>query len=626
MSLGYIGNFTLFIAAIISIYGSFFLSNKNFSQRLNLLALSLFISLFLSFSTLIYAYVVSDFSVLNVALNSHISKPLIYKISGAWANHEGSMLLFVFLLSVFTFLFSYRNKNSEFKKLIIKSQNTIILLFLVYILFASNPFIVLENPPENGQGLNPLLQDIGLALHPPLLYIGYCGFSLALSFAVASLWQREIKKSHAETIRNWLLTSWGFLTLGIGLGSWWAYRELGWGGFWFWDPVENSSLLPWLTATALIHSIIVTQKRGTLKGWTCLLSILTFSFCIIGFFLVRSGVLTSVHSFASDPGRGVFLLLIITTITGGSLILYSLRSIDLYRESEFSAHSKEAYLLLNNIFMLTLCGTVFLGTIYPVISQIVLDKNLSVGSPYFNTVFNPIAIIALFFAAIAPSIKWESDSFRKSILRFKYSAVLTLIITAIIILVFNSLSIIEHSAIFIAIWLIINSLHSFYLKISKIGCDISLLSMEIAHIGAGLICISIAFAVGLYEERTTVIKKGEEIQFTDYFIKYNGEKIIKSDNYVARKAEFFIKNSDNSSSYRALYPEVRYFPVEKNRTTESALLTNYLSDIYIVIGDIVDNDSTTIRIYYRPMINGIWLGCILIASGGFLFVLRRRKV
>ncbi len=625
---------TGFTLLLFSLCISLFLASYNFVPRLRktglikIFALSVntvFVCITLSLASLIYSYAVSDFSVLNVYLNSHTAKPLIYKITGTWGNHEGSMLLFVWLISLFNFLFQFLSKY-EGKKEILSFQSLILLLFSSFLIFASNPFERIFPTPENGLGLNPILQDIGLAIHPPILYIGYTGLSIILSFAVTALLNGKFGNDWARHCMPWLLASWGFLTFGIGLGSWWAYRELGWGGFWFWDPVENSSLLPWLSALALFHSIYVLEKRKALATWVLFLSILTFTLSMLGFFLVRSGILTSVHSFANDPARGLFILLIITIVSGYAFLLFGLRSHKFKTDVSFSLVSREGSILFNNLFIITLLAIVALGTLYPIILQQFTGASVSVGAPYYNITFNVVAMVLLVIAGIGPILKWQNDEILKNYKKFVLSDVLSILAAIYVFWLQGYKFTFSLFGIYCSVWLIVAVVvWSKIYTLKKFPS--SHYGVFLSHLGIGLLAFSISILSGWKQEKELVMKKGENVEIAGYNLLFKNAITGVKSNYVYRQGEFSVNKGNREVAI--LFPQTRFFPVEGSQTTETAIYSNPISDIYIVIGSSFNpkdaSNGYAVRVYYKPAINLIWLSCLLIGAGGITSAIIRFK-
>ncbi len=541
-----IGNISLILAAIISCYQFLNVRNIDKIRFLNpdrAITLQFFFVL-LAFFSLMFAYIVSDFSIINVYKNSHSAKPLLYKITGVWGNHEGSMLLWILVLVFFGFLISKFDKrlNSKYKALTLSFQSLITFIFLLFVLLTSNPFLIISPTPINGQDLNPLLQDPGLAFHPPNLYIGYVGLSIVFSFTAARFFEGNFDSSWAKLIKPWVLLSWSFLTLGISLGSWWAYYELGWGGFWFWDPVENASLMPWLCATALLHSTLVLEKRNTLKKWTVLLAFLSFSFSLIGTFLVRSGIITSVHALATDPTRGVFILIICAFFIFSSLILLIKKAEIIKEEKLISPISKEGAIIFNNLLMIALLLTIFIGTIYPIFLEIFTGEQISVGPPYFNLTSILIMGPAIIIMSFAPMIKWKKDDFIGLLTRLKTILFSSLIITLIFFYINFKGHIIALVGIFLASWLFFGTLVNFlertnYLKKLKY-LNKEYLGMTFAHIGFAIFIAGITGSTLWKVEKIETLKIGEKILLKNYSLKFDKIKKIKGKNYIGHEAEF----------------------------------------------------------------------------------------
>jgi len=569
----------------------------------------------IAFFSLIYAHATSDFRLLNVAQNSHSAKPFIYKISGAWGNHEGSMLLFIWFISLYTAAFAGLAPESGIKKNALRIQAGIMAGFLLFSIVTSNPFALISPVPHDGNGQNPILQDIGLAIHPPVLYAGYTGFSLVLSLAMAVLLAGKIPEGFPRILKKWIIIPWCFLTLGIALGSWWAYRELGWGGFWFWDPVENSSLMPWLAATALYHSAVILQKRGMFPVWVIFLAILTFTLSLIGFFLVRSGVLTSVHSFASDPLRGVFILLLLALISGSAFLLFALKAAKFRTDGNFGIISRESGIMLNNLFLITLCLTVFLGTVYPILLEVITGELVSVGAPYYYLTFVPIALGLIFFAGIGPFLKWQKND--KSIFRnLIFPLFATIAISCVLYFILGKRFDIFYFSIVFGIWLLFTTLYKFYREtlFKNFAQPRTFYAMIISHLGVALLVIGIAASQGWKAEEERNIKIGEQVDFVGYHLTFEDVKLVPGKNYLARRGIFSVHK--NGGFITDLKPEVRFFPIEGGQTTESAIYYDFLSNLYIVIGDPAGENSYAARFYYRPFIVLIWLGAFMIALGG----------
>jgi len=619
-----IGSFVLIIALGISFVQIFtpFCKNKEIDAKY--ISLSVFLLVAASFGCLLYSYVTSDFSVMNVYKNSHTHKPLIYKITGTWGNHEGSMLLLCLILAAYSFFFALLNKlETKMKDIIISVQSAVNVGFLAFIYFTSNPFERILPKPQNGVGLNPLLQDIGLAMHPPVLYLGYIGFSLGLSYSVAALISGKADRGWATSLKKWTLFSWSCLTLGIGLGSWWAYRELGWGGFWFWDPVENASLMPWLVATALLHSLIVHEKRESLKVWTVLLGIFTFALSLVGIFLVRSGVLTSVHSFASDPQRGTYILIFLGLVVGISLTLFAMKAHKLKPKNKFAPFSKEGGILINNLILVVLCLTVFLGTIYPIIVEVFSENSVAVGAPYFNSVFNPIALPLLILAGIVPILKWKKDDAQKVKAKLLVPLICALFIFGLVLFVPDKQSFIAAISLGFSTWLISSMLYSLYER-RKSSIPIPFWGMVISHIGLGVLAAGITVVSIWGQEQEKILHANESIKIAHYDVKLVDMYIAAEDDYMMRFGNFEVTDY-TGRRVASLQPEVRYYPVQGSNTTESDIYYSLLSNLYIAMGDSNDKGGFVVRVYHKPWVNLIWLGCVLMASGGFIAMIKRKK-
>ena len=574
-----------------------------------------------AFFLLVYSFAVSDFSVELVAEHSHTAKPFIYKISGTWGNHEGSILLYTWYLALLgaVYLFWAMGRKSAFALRVLGGQGALVFGFAAFTLFTSNPFTRLSPVPYEGNGLNPLLQDIGLALHPPMLYAGYVVFSLALTYALAGLLKPQSPKQWARELRPWVQAAWVLLTIGITLGSWWAYRELGWGGFWFWDPVENASLLPWLAGTALIHSLRVVEVQQAQVRWSFLLAILTFALGLIGFFLVRSGVLTSVHSFALDPNRGFGILLLLVASVGGGFTLFALYGYRLKNRSAYALTSREGFLLLNNLLMITLCFTVLLGTLYPLFMQAFALGRISVGAPYFNATFNPVAAITLMLAAIGGFMAWGNDSLKRHRLQLLAPMLFALAVT---VLYSGFHSFIGILTLFGALWLFASVVTMLIAKRKTLrNLPRSFWPMWVAHLGISVVALSLVLHFALKTQHEQSMQPGEQISFAGFDLRLQDVKAIAGDNYFARQGHF---TAQHGSRVYDLYPQTRFYPVENQQTTETAIASLWKGDFYLVIGD-KGASGYAVRIYWRPAMLGIWGGAALVAFGGALALWVRRK-
>ena len=595
-----------------------------------------FIFILLAFVCLIVSFVESDFSVALVAQNSHTLKPLIYKISGVWGNHEGSMLLWILILALFGLLVGEFGKNlpSSLRARVLSVQGLIGAGFIAFLLFTSNPFLRLDPSPLQGSGLNPLLQDPGLAFHPPFLYLGYVGFSMAFSFAIAALIEGRVDPAWARWVRPWTLVAWTSLTIGIALGSWWAYYELGWGGWWFWDPVENASFLPWLLGTALLHSALVLEKRDTLKSWTILLSILAFGASLLGTFLVRSGVLTSVHTFATDPERGVFILLLFVIVLGGGLLLYSIRAQSLKVGGLFAPISREGALVLNNLFLATSFAVVLLGTLYPLLLDAFDAGKVSVGAPFFNATFVPLMIPLLIACPIGAKMAWKRGDLSGALSRLRAAFVSSLVVIVIALFLDDNRSILAGCALGIAAWLMIGTTLDFLERIGFpkrsageiyrrfVHLPRSAWGAATAHFALGVMVAGITVSSVWQIERIQIMRPGDKVEIADYTVLFDGAGQVDGPNYSALQGSFSVfKGKDKVT---VLLPEKRSYPAENSTTTEAAIHTNLYSDLYIVLGDADGKGGWATRIYYNPLVPWIWVGAILMAVGGALSLTDRR--
>ena len=599
-------------------------------------AMAQLVLVLLAFLALMHAYVTSDFSVKNVALNSNSLKPMIYKISGVWGNHEGSMLLWILILSLFGAVVAGfgRNLPPGLKARVLGVQALVAIGFLLFILLSSNPFERLDPAPVDGKGLNPLLQDPGLAIHPPILYFGYVGFSIAFSFAVAALIEGKVDAAWARWVRPWTLLAWVFLTAGIALGSWWAYYELGWGGWWFWDPVENASFMPWLAGTALLHSAVVVEKRDTLKSWTILLAIITFSLSLIGTFLVRSGVLTSVHAFATDPKRGVFILVLLIIAIGGSLALFAWRAPKLRGGGLFQPISREGALILNNLLLATATATVLLGTLYPLFLEAFGDGKVSVGPPFFNATFVPLMIPMVLALGVGPMMAWKRADLAGVLGRLKFAFVAAAAITFVVALLTWGKDAVALLGIALAAWLGAAALVEFGERIGvgrmplgdslrrAGGLPRAAWGMTLSHIGLAVTVAGISGASLWQVESIQIMKPGDRVHVAGYEFIFNGVRDIRGPNYVAQKGTFEVRR--NGGTIAALAPERRRYVVSGQETTEAAIHTMALSDLYAVVGESNGAGGWTTRLYHKPLVPWLWFGAGIMVLGGLVSLSDRR--
>ena len=574
-----------------------------------------------SFTSLIFAYVTSDFSNFNVFQNSHSDKPLIYKITGAWGNHEGSILLWVCMISIYGFFYSFFSKApAPFKIKVLKIQSGLFIIFSLFVIFTSNPFLVNSVVVNEGLGLNPILQDPALAIHPPMLYLGYVGFSLVFSLAISSLLYKKSDQFWLLEIRKWSIISWGFLTAGIALGSYWAYYELGWGGWWFWDPVENISLMPWIAGLALVHSSLMIKGEQTIEKWIIFLAILCFSLSILGTFLVRSGILTSVHSFAADASRGLFILLIFFITTGFGFLVFLIKSPPKKNELQLLLMNKTSALLINNILMMIAVLTILLGTIYPIIIEVLTNTRISVGGPYFNSTVLPILLPGFLLMSIAPALSWQTNKIKK----FKIYVICFLILGLLVSLQsyltnFNSWGFI---GLMLGSWIIIGSFISIVLRY-KFSLSIKYLktiNSYVAHIGVGLMIIGITYSSIFQEEYNFNIKVGDEININNQLFEFNDIKIFEEKNYQSLKAIFSIKEKDNFIKF--IKPGKNFYPVSKMITTEAGIYHDWLKDIYIILGS--ENDNLWfVKVYINPLVSFIWIGVLIMIFSTIVAVLKK---
>ncbi len=594
-----------------------------------------FILVSLSFLALTYAYISSDFSVSLVANNSHSLKPLIYKISGVWGNHEGSLLLWVLILTFYSAAVALLGKRLPLKliSLVLSCQGLIASAFISFILFTSNPFTRLFFPKIEGEGFNPILQDFGLAIHPPFLYLGYVGLSVTFSFSVAALLLGKVDTIWVKWVRPWTLIAWVFLTVGIALGSWWAYRELGWGGWWFWDPVENASFMPWLATTALLHSSIVAEKRDTLKAWTILLAIVAFSFSLLGTFIVRSGVLISVHAFASDPSRGLYILMLLIFFTGGALILFAKKAAYLKSGSLFQPLSREGALVINNIIFASSAATVLLGTLYPIFIDAINNSKVSVGPPYFEAVFIPLMVPAILLCAFSPMLSWKRAKLENILERVIAVFILSILSTAILVFIYGG-SASAFLGLFLGLWLILGTIYEFLIKVGlklsfhaflkrSLQLPRSAYGMSLAHIGVAIFVIGVTVSSAWKIEIEQPIIKGEKVVINNIELNFLNINNVEGPNWIAERGQFEVVRLGKTKEF--LYPERRFYPASKINTSEPAIMSNVFFDLYIVLGESLNNDeSYSLRVYYSPFINWIWFGIMCMVLGGLLSVSDRK--
>ncbi|PRY94156.1 heme lyase CcmF/NrfE family subunit [Donghicola tyrosinivorans] len=585
-----------------------------------------------SFAALTHAFVTSDFSLRLVVLNSHSAKPMLYKISGVWGNHEGSMLLWVLILTLFGACAAWFGGNlpPTLKARVLAVQSAISLAFFAFILFTSNPFLRLAMPPFDGQDLNPLLQDPGLAFHPPFLYLGYVGLSMAFSFAVAALIEGRVDAAWARWVRPWTLAAWVFLTIGIALGSWWAYYELGWGGFWFWDPVENASFMPWLVAAALLHSAIVVEKREALKSWTILLAILAFGFSLIGTFIVRSGVLTSVHAFANDPERGVFILFILAFFMGGALTLFAARASAMEAKGVFGVVSRESALVFNNILLAVAAFVVFFGTLWPLMAEMFFDRKLSVGAPFFNMAFTPFMVVLGALLPFGSMLSWKRANGGRVAKSLVPLVVLAIAVAALAYAIQTERTALGPIGLLLGAWMISGAALDLWGRTGRSGNRFARLfrlpgadwGKAVAHAGLGITFIGIAGLMAWDQEDIRVVNVGEPFELGGYQFVLSDVQQVQGPNYISTTG--VVELGMNGRQLTTLYPEKRVYPVAQMPTTEAAIDNGFLRDIYVVIGDPQADGGWAVRTYIKPLANWIWAGSIIMALGGCFSLADRR--
>ena len=591
----------------------------------------------LSFAALTYAYVVSDFSVLNVIANSHSDKPMLFKVTGVWGNHEGSMLLWVLILAIFGagIAFFGGNLPNTLKANVLSVQAWVTVAFLLFIILTSNPFERVLVPPAEGDDLNPILQDIGLAVHPPLLYLGYVGLSISFSFAIAALIEGRLDAAWARWVRPWTLAAWVFLTLGISMGSYWAYYELGWGGWWFWDPVENASFMPWLAATALLHSAIVMEKREALKVWTVLLAIIAFSLSLLGTFLVRSGVLTSVHAFATDPERGLFILVILMVFIGGAFALFAFRASELRQGGIFAPVSREGALVVNNLLLSVATATVLLGTLYPLLLEAITGDKISVGPPFFNMTFGPLMIPLLIALPLGPLLAWKRGDLMTALHRVWWAAAISVVVLGCTLALFGITAWIKAICLGVAAWVMLGAIAEPLARVRAFSSPIrdtirrlsnlprSAWGTTIAHFGVGVMLLGIVAVSAFEVEEITTVQPGETRDVAGYSFTFEGLRPNIGPNYSEVVATFTVRQGGQLLTI--MEPSRRIYPARNFPTTEAAFYTvDMFSQIYISQGDPTGDGGTVVRFYHKPLVTLIWIGTLIMSAGGVLSLMDRR--
>ncbi|MBU3615975.1 heme lyase CcmF/NrfE family subunit [Polynucleobacter sp. JS-Polo-80-F4] len=624
------GHYALVLALCIAlIQGVLPLLGAHFGRRDWLVlarpaAQTVFLLLAIAFGILAWSFYVNDFSVLYVAEHSNSQLPIIYRLGAVWGGHEGSLLLWIFLLSTWTILVAQlSNALDDFMVArVIGVLGLVTSGLLLFVLTTSNPFERLLPAAQDGRSLNPLLQDPGLVFHPPMLYMGYVGFSVAFAFAIASLLSGRLDAAWARWSRPWTTAAWVFLTLGIALGSWWAYYELGWGGWWFWDPVENASFIPWLVGTALLHSLAVTEKRGGFKSWTVLLAITAFSLSLLGTFLVRSGVLTSVHAFATDPRRGIFILIFLSLVVGSSLLLYAWRAPKSTMGGKFNLSSRETFILLGNVFLVVSAGSVLLGTLYPLLIDALHLGKISVGPPYFNSVFVPIMVPLLVLMGIGPWSSWKQSNLLAIIKRLWLAGLVALIAGISIPLIMGQFTWLAGMGFMLAFWVIASGCMQIVRQAKAGKPTRSFIGMQVAHLGIAVFVIGVTMVGAYQEEKDVRMSAGDTVTVGGYQIQLQGVNAVRGPNYQAMRGTFIL--SKNGSGQISLYPEKRSYFSSTMPMTEAAIDAGLTRDVYVSLGEELGDQSWAVRVYYKPFVDWIWGGCLLMALGGVLAMSDKR--
>jgi len=597
------------------------------------LAAGQFLFIAFAFGCLAYSFVNNDFSVLNVATNSNSQLPLQYRIAATWGSHEGSMLLWVFMLGAWTVAVALKSRHlpDEMVARVLGVMGLVALGFLLFLLLTSNPFDRLFPPAADGRDLNPLLQDPGMVFHPPLLYMGYVGFSVAFAFAIAALIGGRLDATWARWSRPWTTLAWSFLTCGIMLGSWWAYYELGWGGWWFWDPVENASFMPWLIGTALIHSLAVTEKRGTFKAWTVLLAICAFSLSLLGTFLVRSGVLTSVHAFATDPRRGVFILAFLALVIGGSLVLFAMRAPKVSGGGRFEAVSRETMLLANNVLLIAAAGSVLLGTLYPLFLDALNLGKISVGPPYFDTVFVPLMTPLVFLMGVGPLARWKQATLPDLWQRIRWALAVSLVTALLLPFAAGTWKPMVSFGLLLAAWIVTTTVVNIRERGRGVRGGIvaqlarqpnSYWGMIVAHLGIAVFIIGVTMVKGYETERDVRMSVGDKVTVGGFTLRFDGTSETRGPNYRAARGSFDV--SRNGQHVTTQFPEKRVYNAGGMPMTEAAIENMLTGDLYVSLGEAVDGGAWSVRVYHKPFVTWIWAGCLLMALGGLLALSDRR--
>ncbi|MFT6987287.1 MAG: cytochrome c-type biogenesis protein CcmF [Psychromonas sp.] len=635
-----IGQFALAIACMFSLlqtvyplYG-IYAGQQSAVESAKILTVLQFVFVLVSFLILSYLFLVNDFTVTYIASNSNSALPWYYRLSAVWGAHEGSLLLWVFLLSLWSTAVALMSKRLPIESVarVLAVLGLLSLGFYLFVLLTSNPFLrTLPYFPVDGRDLNPLLQDIGLIIHPPMLYMGYVGFSVAFAFAIAALLEGRLDSAWAKWSRPWTMAAWIFLTLGVSLGSWWAYSELGWGGWWFWDPVENASLMPWIAGTALIHSLAVSEKRGVFKSWTVLLAISAFSLSLLGTFLVRSGVLVSVHAFASDPARGLFILVFLILVIGGSLLLYAVQASKVESRGRYRLFSRESLLLSNNIFLIAALIVVLLGTLLPLIHKQIGLGSISIGEPFFNRIFSVLIVPFALFLGVAPLVRWKRQAVSELIKPLGIALIMSAIFTVLFLMLFAAhFTWLALVGVFLGFWVLTTITYELYLRathrftllrgLSKLGN--SHWAMSLGHAGFAVMVIGITMTQNYSIERDVKLAIGESITFEHYDFHFDALEALKGDNYTGSMGIFTVRKDQRLIA--TMKAEKRIYTVQRMPMTEAAIDAGVTRDLYIAMGEVLPDGAWAVRIYYKPFIRWIWFGPLMMSFGGLLMILDRR--
>jgi len=634
-----IGHFALILALCMAVFQAVLpligvaKNNLNLMSIAKTAAIGQFSFMTVSFVVLLYSFVVNDFSVSYVANNSNTNLPLLYRISAVWGAHEGSLLLWGYTLVIWTVAVLIFSDSLPAKMVarVVAVLGMISIGFLLFLLLTSNPFERLLPAAIEGRDLNPLLQDPGLAFHPPMLYFGYVGFAVPFAFAIAAMLGGQLDAAWARWSRPWTTIAWVFLTLGITLGSWWAYYELGWGGWWFWDPVENASFMPWLVGTALLHSLAVTEKRNAFKAWTVLLAILAFSLSLLGTFLVRSGVLTSVHAFATDPARGVFILAFLVVVIGGSLLLYAVRAPTIKTTAQFSLFSKETALLMNNVLLLVAMASILLGTLYPLLIDALGLGKISVGPPYFNSVFVPLMIPLALLLGVGIVSRWKKDQTKRVFSDLKMTLLMTVVVTVILGFALVEFKLLALMGLFLAVWVFLSAVHLFAVRFNRNKKLLQALSeipasfygMTIAHIGISVFIVGVTLTSLYSQEKDVRLEPGQAYTLGEYTFEFIAVQQVQGPNYTANQGKVLVSKDDKVLS--VLKPQKRIYQVQKMPMTEAAINAGITRDLFVALGEPLDKQGAwSVRLYVKPFIRWIWIGAVIMSLGGLIAATDRR--